>query len=127
MDITRRDLLALAPSALALHAAPMRLPKGQFALNPFLLANPKAVFIQRTKVPHKMDEPSKLAAGLQLAREVLVPVERGGVPTSHRIVLKPNFTSVRSKDRPDVENWGTGTDAQFYEGMILGLKELGLK
>ncbi len=127
MEITRRDLMALAPSALALHAAPMRLPKSQFALHPFLLANPKAVFIQRTKVPHKMDEPSKLAAGLQLAREVLVPVERGGVPTSHRIVLKPNFTSVRSKDRPDVENWGTGTDAQFYEGMILGLKELGLK
>ena len=122
--MTRRDLLALAP--LAMNAAPGRMPKSQFALHPFLVANPKAVFIQRTKVPDKMDEASKRQAGLQLAREVLVPVEQGGVPTSHRIVLKPNFTSVRNK-RPDIENWGTGTDAQFYEGLILGMKEIGLK
>jgi uncharacterized protein (DUF362 family) len=126
MDITRRDLLALAPSAVALNAAPVRLPKSQFALHPFLVANPKAVFIQKTNVPHKMHEPSKLQAGLQLAREVLVPVDRGGVPTSHRIVLKPNFTSVRNR-RPHEENWGTGTDAQFYEGLIMGMKELGMK
>ncbi len=46
---------------------------------------------------------------------------------SHRIVLKPNVCSVRSKDRPHVENWGTGTDPQFYEGMVMGMKELGLK
>jgi len=50
-----------------------------------------------------------------------------GIPVSHRILLKPNITSVRSKDRPDVENWGTGTDPDFYEGLILGLKEVGLK
>ncbi len=29
--------------------------------------------------------------------------------------------------RPEVENWGTGTDPDFYEGLIMGLKELGLK
>ena len=53
-------------------------------------------------------------------------MDQPGIPISHRIVLKPNVCSVRSK-RPHVENWGTGTDPQFYEGMVMGLKELGLK
>jgi uncharacterized protein (DUF362 family) len=35
--------------------------------------------------------------------------------------------SVHAKDRPEEENWGTGTDPQFYEGMIMGLKEIGLR
>jgi uncharacterized protein (DUF362 family) len=34
---------------------------------------------------------------------------------------------VHAKDRPDIDNWGTGTDPQFYEGMVMGLKEVGLK
>ena len=58
-------------------------------------------------------------------REIFVPMGRPGIPVTHRIVLKPNFMSVHSKNRPDVENWGTGTDPQFYEGMVMGLKEVG--
>jgi len=98
-----------------------------FGLHPFIEKNPKAVFIRRTRVAAKTDEAAKLHEGLRLAREIFVPLDRPGVPITHRIVLKPNVCPVRSWSRPDVENWGTTTDPQFYEGLILGLKELGLK
>ena len=48
-----------------------------------------------------------------------------GVPVSHRIVLKPNATGVYAKRVEDV--WGVGTDPSFYEGVITGLQELGVK
>jgi len=116
--ITRRELLAGALAA--------RVPKPFFGLHPFIEANPKAVFIRRTHVPHKMDADAKRREGLELAREIFVPMSRPGVPVSHRIVLKPNCTNVRDRRRPDEENWGAGTDPQFYEGMVMGLKEVGL-
>src|SRR6266542_2229677 len=133
MEFSRRDFLrtgAMAASGLAtgasLNAAPARIPQPYFGVHPFIEKNPKAVFIRRTNVPHKMDEAAKLREGLTLAREIFVPMDEPGVPTTHRIILKPNVCSVRSK-RPDVDNWGTGTDPQFYEGMVMGLKEIGLK
>jgi uncharacterized protein (DUF362 family) len=121
MTLSRRDLLR-ASAALAAGA-----PKAFFRLHPLIESNPKAVFICRTRVAAKTDSEAKLQAGLKLAREIFVPSATPGVPVSDRIVLKPNPTVVRSRTRPDVENWGTGTDPQFYEGLILGLKELGLK
>src|SRR5689334_18185456 len=137
MNLSRREFLhagtasALAGGAAAaagtLKAAPARLPQGYFGVHPFIEANPKAVFIRRTHVPHKMDEAAKLREGLTLAREIFVPMEQAGVPVTHRIVLKPNVCSVRSRTRPLVDTFGTGTDPQFYEGMVMGLKELGLK
>ncbi|MEO8127075.1 MAG: DUF362 domain-containing protein, partial [Bryobacteraceae bacterium] len=128
MDITRRHLLSLAAAAatVPIRLAGARLPKPQFAVHPFVEANPKAVFLKRTNVRDKMDEAAKLREGLAFARDVFVPVEMAGIPVTHRVILKPNFTSVRN-ERPNEENWGTGTDPQFYEGIILGLKELGLK
>ena len=121
MTLSRRDLLrggvALAAGA----------PKTFFRLHPLIESNPKAVFICRTRVAAKTDSAAKLQAGLKLAREIFVPSATPGVPVSHRIVLKPNPTVVRSRTRPDLENWGTGTDPQFYEGLILGLKELGIR
>lgn len=133
MELSRRDFLRAAPIGAAaisgsdLLAAPARLPKSYFGLNPVIEQNPKAVFILRTRVPHKMHEESKRAAGLKLAREIFVPLDGPpGIPVSHRIILKPNVCSVRDKRRPHVENWGTGTDPQFYEGMVTGLKEIGL-
>jgi uncharacterized protein (DUF362 family) len=132
--LTRRNFLqtgALATAGAAagvdLLAAPARVPQSYFGLHSFIEQNPKAVFIRRTKVPHKMHEESKLREGLTLAREIFVPSDQPGIPVSHRIILKPNVCSVREKGRPDVENWGTGTDPQFYEGMVMGLKEIGLK
>ena len=130
MPCSRRDFLATgAAAALApyqLIGAPARQPKAHFNVHPFVEANPKAIFIKRTHVPHKMDEAAKLKEGIAFAREVFVPADSGGIPISHRIILKPNFTSVRNK-RPHAENWGTGTDPQFYEGVLIGLKEIGLK
>ena len=128
MEITRRNLLSLAAAAAIapFRLAGEKLAKPQFAVHPFVEANPKAVFLKRTNVLDKMDEAAKLREGIMFARDVFVPVETGGVPVTHRVILKPNFTSVRNQ-RPNEENWGTGTDPQFYEGIILGLKELGLK
>lgn len=129
MPVSRRDFLlsgAAAATSLPLAAYPARIPQAHFGLHPFIEKNPKAVFIRRTHVPHKMDEAAKLREGLSLAREIFVPKPEGGIPVSHRIVLKPNVCSVRNH-RPHEENWGTGTDPQFYEGMVMGLKEIGLK
>jgi len=132
--VTRRDFLRTGALA-AVGAIPgVRVagaaflpPEAYFGLHPFIESNPKAVFIRRTHVPHKMDEEAKRREGLTLAREIFRPLRQPGIPISHRIVLKPNFMSVHSKDRPDEENWGTGTDPQFYEGMVMGLQEVGLK
>jgi hypothetical protein len=121
MTLSRRHLLR-GSAALAAGA-----PKAFFRLHPLIESNPKAVFIHRTRVAAKTDSAARLQAGLKLAREIFVPSATPGVPVSDRIVLKPNPTVVRSRTRPDIENWGTGTDPQFYEGLILGLKELGLK
>jgi uncharacterized protein (DUF362 family) len=132
--LTRRDFLRTSALAAAgmipgvrLAGAPFALPQAYFGLHSFIESNPNAVFIRRTHVAHKMDEEAKRQEGLTLAREIFVPMERPGIPVTHRVVLKPNFTSVHAKDRPDIDNWGTGTDPQFYEGMVMGLKEVGLK
>ncbi len=136
MTTNRREFLrsgaALVSGALTgagtnLLAAPGRAPKAYFGLHPFLEANPKAVFIRRTHVPHKMDEAAKRREGLTLGRELFVPLSKPGVPVSHRIILKPNSTSVRSRNRKDEDNWGTGTDPQFYEGLVMAMREIGLK
>jgi uncharacterized protein (DUF362 family) len=126
MTISRRQFLggAAALTPFQMVGAAARQPKSHFAVHPFVEANPKAVFIKKTAVPHKMDAAAKLREGIAFARDVFVPADTG-VPVSHRIILKPNFTSVRNQ-RPHEENWGTGTDPQFYEGIIVGLKELGL-
>lgn len=120
MMTSRREFLASAALLSAREPAPY------FGLHPFIEANPKAVFIRRTSVREKMDSPAKLREGLHLAREIFVPLRERGVPVTHKVVLKPNITSVRNQ-RPDAENWGTGTDPDFYEGLIIGLKELGVR
>jgi uncharacterized protein (DUF362 family) len=131
MLLGRREFLAgtlgLGVAAAAAQPdAPARAAKPYFGLDPFIEANPKAVFIRRTHVRHKMDAPAKVREGLTLAREIFVPLDAPGVPVTHRVILKPNFTSVHDRHRPDEENWGTGTDPQFYEGLVIGLKELGI-
>ena len=76
MDITRRNLLSLAAAAATapIRLAGARLPKPQFAVHPFVEANPKAVFLKRTNVLHKMDEAAKRREGLTFARDVFVPL-----------------------------------------------------
>jgi len=122
MNMTRREMLGALAAAPAAHGA-----GAYFGLHDFIERHPKAVFIRRTRVADKMDREAKLREGLELARQIFLRKSEPGVPLSHRVLLKPNITSVRSRHRPDVENWGTGTDPDFYEGLLIGLKELGLK
>jgi uncharacterized protein (DUF362 family) len=133
MGISRREFLwtgvAAATGALAGVdlGAVVPAPKPYFGLHPFIERNAKAVFIRRTSVRDKMDAPAKLREGLALARQIFVPMDRPGIPITHRVVLKPNATGVYDRVRKPEENWGVGTDPQFYEGMVTGLQELGLK
>ncbi|HUY15519.1 MAG TPA: DUF362 domain-containing protein [Terriglobia bacterium] len=122
--LTRRDFLrfgALAATgaipAVKLAGAPSLLPQAYFGVHPFIESNPKAVFIRRTHVAHETDEEGKRREGLALAREVFVPMERAGIPVSHRIILKPNAGGTEN---------GL-TDAHFYEGVVMALKEIGLR
>jgi len=133
MDVSRRDFLRMGTVATGmaasapLAATPSRAPRQYFGLHPFIEANPKAVFIRRTHVAQKMDRAAKLDEGLRLAREIFVPLDQPGVPVTHRIILKPNHTSVRPRRQTMEESWGAGTDPQFYEGMVMGLREIGLR
>ena len=116
MSWTRRNLLesglkagvaAAAGAVRAATAGQHSEPHRFFGVHPFIGAHPGAVFIRRTSVVHKMDSEAKLAEGLKLAREIFVPLDRPGVPVSHRIILKPNVCSRRSETRPPEELWGT--------------------
>jgi uncharacterized protein (DUF362 family) len=105
--------------------APERAPQSYFGLHPDIENNPNAVFIRRTHVPDKLAADAKRNEGLALAREIFVPMDHPGIPISHRIVLKPNATGLVGAPQPE-DVLGVGTDPQFYEGLVLGLKELGL-
>ncbi len=130
MPFTRRQFLqcgaAAALPGLRLQAG-TRSPQSFFGLHSFIEKNPGAVFIRRTNVRDKMDGAANLREGLSLARQIFVPMDRPGIPVNHRVILKPNATGVYDRKRKPEENWGVGTDPRFYEGMVLGLQELGLK
>ncbi len=131
MTLTRRDMLRGGAASLAgafaqgAPAAPGA-PLPYFAPHPFIEQNPKAVFVRRTHVAHKMDADAKRSEGLRLAQQIFVPSARPGIPVGQRIVLKPNSTSLTPNRRTAEELYGTGIDPQFYEGLLMGLKQLGL-
>jgi uncharacterized protein (DUF362 family) len=133
MTVTRREFLRAGAVAATGAWAGANLqaltpaPKPYFGVHPFIERNPKAVFLRRTNVLEKMDASAKLREGLTLARQIFVPMDRPGIPITHRVVLKPNATGVYDNQRKPEENWGVGTDPQFYEGLVTGLQELGLR
>ena len=125
MTLTRRELLAAAAAGSA--AGPVRAARPCFSLHPFIEQNPDAVFIRRTRVPHKLDAEAKRREGLALARSIFVYREDSGIPITHRVILKTNATSLAAgRNRTAEDLWGTGTDPQFYEGLVLGLQALGV-
>lgn len=107
-------------------AAADRVPQAYFGLHPDIENNPKAVFVYRTNVPHKLAANAKREAGLALARGIFVPMDHAGVPVTYRVVLKPNATGLDPNSSRSEDLLGVGTDTDFYEGLVLGLKELGL-
>jgi len=132
MSMTRRDALKGGLAALTgvLGAEPAaraaaRAPKF-FSLHPLIEKNPKAVFIRRTRVADKMDAEAKRLEGLKLAQSIFAGRNDAGIPITHRVLLKPNATSMNARDRAPQEVWGVGTDPQFYQGMVQGLKQLGV-
>ena len=100
---------------------------GYLGLHPFIEAHPEAVFIKRTHVPIKTDAEAKREEGLALAREIFVSKDTPGIPLSHRIVVKPNLTASGWDCSSVIEPYaGITTDPDFVEGVIEGMKELGL-
>lgn len=130
MSLTRREILRnVAAGTLAPALEIGRAAEAQpcFGLHPFIEQNPKAVFIRQTHVKEKFDADAKRTEGLRLSEAIFVPRAQPGVPVTHRIILKPNATSLVPIRRPAAENWGTGTDPDFYEGLVIGLRRLGLR
>jgi hypothetical protein len=126
MELTRRQWLggavAWGAGAAGLPAAPGN--GRRFALHPFVERNPKAVFIRRTGVRSRLDAAGMYREGLALGRQLFVPAGDEGIPTSHRVVLKPNLLTYRMPDGSR-ENWGT--DPDFYEGLLVAMRGVGLR
>lgn len=123
MDLSRRGFLGSGLAALGsagLRAAPS---ERFFALHPFIEANPKAVFIRRTNVAGRLDFAGMRREGLNLGRSIFQAKSEGGIPLSHRVVLKPNVLTRR--EHGTQVNWGT--DPDFYDGLLTSLHETGLR
>ena len=139
--VDRRNFLktaAAAGSAMALN--PVRAlgsryqnSSGFFGVHSFVENHPDAVFIMRTNVDDLFNNEAKKQAGLDFSRSIIIPKETG-VPLTHLIPIKPNIriehdvsVNVKARKPADsrVEGY-KGTDACFVEGVIEGMKELGL-
>ena len=94
-----------------------------FGLHPFIEAHPDAVFIKKTGVSVKTDSDAKKQEGLVLAGEIFTLRDTPGIPLSHRVAIKPNLTCVGTVDESSM---GIITDCDFVEGVIAGLKGLGV-
>ncbi|MHB9029993.1 MAG: DUF362 domain-containing protein [Candidatus Latescibacterota bacterium] len=97
---------------------------GYFGVHPFIEAHPEAVFIMRTAVKEKTDNPAKKAVGLAFGRSVFIPLESGGYPVSSIIPIKPNLKGGSAGD--PIGRLGMNTDAYFTEGILDSLRELGV-
>lgn len=122
MELTRRGFLAGGIAAATSAALPSATPQF-FGLHPFIEANPKAVFLRRTRVAGRLDFPGMRQEGLRLGRSIFQPRMDSGIPMTHRVVLKPNVLT-RAQHGEQV-NWGT--DPDFYDGLLTSLHETGLR
>ncbi len=97
-------------------------PASPLGLHPFIEAHPEAVFIRRTKVAKKTDAEAIRREALALARQVFALRKGPGLPLTQTVAIKPNLTSTKK----------TGllhaiiTDTYAVEGLVDGLKELGV-
>ncbi len=100
---------------------------GFFGLHDFVENHPESVFIMRTDVDVKTNNTAKLQAGLAFSRSVFVP-KANGVPLTSIIPIKPNLTCSQTGNATFPLEYGMGvvTDCEFTEGVIEGLKELGI-
>jgi uncharacterized protein (DUF362 family) len=107
-----------------------RNPASFFGIHPFVAHHPEAVFIMRSNVDVKTNAAAKKQVGLDFGKSVFVLLGEGegGVPLTHKVVIKPNLTCRGKWDnRYTVEgSMGVVTDAYFVEGVIESIKTLGL-
>jgi len=103
-----------------------RFGSAYFDLHPFIAQHPEAIFIKRTNVVEKRDAEAKRQEGLDLAREIFVLADSPGIALSHRIAIKPNLTCSVNSNYTLESGMGIVTDVDFVEGMIEGMKELGI-
>ncbi len=99
-----------------------------FGVHPFIERHPEAVFIMRTDVDVKTNSEAKKTIGTGFARSVFLPMDESGVPLTHLVPIKPNLTDSQTNDKDFTLEFGMGivTDPFFVEGIIEGMKELGL-
>jgi hypothetical protein len=136
MTITRRKFVQSSLMAGAgLILAPYKSfsnPKesSYFGVHPFILQNPYAVFIMSTNINLKTNSSAIKGAGLDFGRSVfgLTDDAVSGIPLTHKVVIKPNLTCrERNHSLYTIErSMGIVTDANFVEGIIESLKELGI-
>ncbi|MBN1559565.1 DUF362 domain-containing protein, partial [candidate division KSB1 bacterium] len=99
-----------------------------FGVHSFIESNPEAVFIMRTSVDQKYNHAAKKQAGDLFAKSVFITKgENDGhaFPIDTLIAMKPNLTSYSENAATDVK-MGIVTDPYFMEGLIEGMKTLGL-
>ncbi|RPI02656.1 MAG: DUF362 domain-containing protein [Calditrichaeota bacterium] len=105
-----------------------RMNTGFFGVHPFIEENPDAVFIMRTSVGDKYNYAAKKDAGYLFAQSVFIAKGAGDLhafPVSRLIAMKPNLTSYTQNKPVDIK-MGIVTDPDFMEGLIEGMKTLGL-
>ena len=98
---------------------------GYFGIHQFIETHPNAVFIKRTNVAYKTDSGAKKQEGLELAREIFILRHTPGIPLSHKFAIKPNITWAGGMANTE-RGMTIITDWNFVEGMIEGIKELGI-
>ena len=94
-----------------------------FTVHPFIERHPEAVFIMRTNVDKKTNREANRRTGTTFARSVFIPSDRNGIPVSRKIAIKPNITGGGGNS---LETMGIITDPFFVEGVVDGMKPLGL-
>lgn len=101
---------------------------GYFGLHQFIESHPEAVFIKRTNVSVKTDSDAKKQEGFNFANEIFALQDSPGIPLSYKIAIKPNLTCVIwTGATPGSEDAiGINTDCDFVEGMIEGMKQVGI-
>ncbi|MBN1465130.1 DUF362 domain-containing protein, partial [candidate division KSB1 bacterium] len=132
--MNRRQFLQLSAGfasllpASSLLAHSRRTAAAYFGVHPFIEEHPDAVFIMRTSVDSKHNDVAKKQAGDLFARAAFVPKgENDGhaFPIDTLIAMKPNLTSYSKNAAADLK-MGIVTDPDFMEGLIEGMKTLGL-
>ena len=101
---------------------------GRFCVHPFIDEHPEAVFIMKTNVDRLSNHAATKEVGLRFARSVMMPADKGGIPLTHMIPIKPNLTASMWDNEGFTLEYGHGivTDPFFVEGTIEAMKELGL-